>query len=133
VSLVTGKYEIDDSHLLDMPLFTVHLPILEAVFLGFTCSRAGIIHVNSRFRRDVRTLDEEEELWFDQEDENGEETVTLEQTDLLNDDSAFKNRKTFVNAKPPSSIVSNKRVSISAASHCYFISRFAICYTLTFL
>ena len=24
---------------------------------------------NSRFRRDIRTLEEEEELWFDQEDE----------------------------------------------------------------
>ena len=94
----------------------MHLPLLELVFRGFTCSRAGIIHVNSRFRRDVRTLDEEEELWFDQEDENGEETVTLEQTDLLNDDSAFKNRKTFVNAKPPPSIVNNKRVCISAVS-----------------
>ena len=89
------------------------------------CSRAGIIHVNSRFRRDVRTLDEEEELWFDQEDENGEETVTLEQTDLLNDDSAFKNRKTFVNAKPPPSIVNNKRVSISAASPVFY---FTVCY-----
>ena len=69
--------------------------------------------MNSRFRRDVRSLEEEEELWFDQEDENGEETVTLEQTDLLNDDSAFKNRKTVVNEKPPPSIVNNKRVSIS--------------------
>lgn len=97
----------------------MYLSLLEPVFLGFTCSRAGIIHVNSRFRRDVRTLDEEEELWFDQEDENGEETVTLEQTDLLNDDSAFKNRKTFVNAKPPPSIVNNKRVSISAVLPCF--------------
>ncbi|KAJ7381955.1 SMEK 2, suppressor of mek1 (Dictyostelium) [Desmophyllum pertusum] len=74
----------------------------------------GIIHVNSRFRRDVRTLEEEEELWFEQEgeengEENGEETVTSEQTDLLNDDSAFKSRKTFVNEKPPPSIVNNKR------------------------
>lgn len=80
-------------------------------------SRAGIIHVNSRFRRDVRTLDEEEELWFDQEDENGEETVTLEQTDLLNDDSAFKNRKTFVNAKPPPSIVNNKRALVGLVDY----------------
>lgn len=97
----------------------MYLSLLGPVFLGFTCSRAGIIHVNSRFRRDVRTLDEEEELWFDQEDENGEETVTLEQTDLLNDDSAFKNRKTFVNTKPPPSIVNNKRVSISAVLPCF--------------
>ena len=99
---------------------TVHLSLLEPVFLCFTCSRAGIIHVNSRFRRDVRTLEEEEELWFEQEDENGEETVTLEQTDLLNnDDSTFKNRKTFVNAKPPPSIVNNKRVRISAVFPCH--------------
>lgn len=68
--------------------------------------------MNSRFRRDVRALDEDEEMWFDQEDENGEETVALEQTDLLNDDSAFKNRKTFVNEKTTPSIVNNKRVSI---------------------
>ena len=95
---------------------------LEPVFLGFTCSRAGIIHVNSRFRRDVRTLEEEEEQWFEQEDENGEETVALEQNDLLNDDSAFKNRKTFVNAKPPPSIVNNKRVSISAVSPVSYLS-----------
>lgn len=69
----------------------------------------GTIHVNSRFRRDVRALDEDEELWFDQEDENGEENVTLDQSDLLNEDSSFKNRKTFVNEKAPPSIVNNKR------------------------
>ena len=73
----------------------------------------GTIHVNSRFRRDVRALDEDEELWFDQEDENGEENVTLDQSDLLNEDSSFKNRKTFVNEKAPPSIVNNKRVSAS--------------------
>lgn len=72
----------------------------------------GTIHVNSRFRRDVRALDEDEELWFDQEDENGEENVTLDQSDL-NEDSSFKNRKTFVNEKAPPSIVNNKRVSAS--------------------
>ncbi|XP_078351568.1 serine/threonine-protein phosphatase 4 regulatory subunit 3-like isoform X2 [Oculina patagonica] len=77
----------------------------------------GIIHVNSRFRRDVRTLEEEEELWFEQEDENGEETVTLEQTDLLNDDSAFKNRKVFVNEKPPPSIVNNKRALVGLVDY----------------
>lgn len=69
----------------------------------------GTIHVNSRLRRDVRALDEDEELWFDQEDENGEETVTLDQSDLLNEESSFKNRKTFVNEKTPPSIVNNKR------------------------
>lgn len=61
----------------------------------------------------MRALDEDEELWFDQEDENGEENVTLDQSDLLNEDSSFKNRKTFVNEKAPPSIVNNKRVSAS--------------------
>lgn len=90
----------------------------EMFFSCFTCSRGGlnhgIIHVNSRFRRDVRTMEEEEENWFDQEDENGEDTAMVEQNDLLNDDSVFKNRKSFVNEKSPPSIVNNKRVSISA-------------------
>lgn len=70
----------------------------------------GIIHVNSRFRRDVRALEEEEETWFEQEEENGEDTVMIEQNDLLSDDSVFKNRKSFVNEKSPPSI-NNKRVS----------------------
>lgn len=68
----------------------------------------GIIHVNSRFRRDVRALEEEEETWFEQEEENGEDTVMIEQNDLLSDDSVFKNRKSFVNEKSPPSI-NNKR------------------------
>jgi len=59
-------------------------------------------------------MEEEEENWFDQEDENGEDTAMVEQNDLLNDDSVFKNRKSFVNEKSPPSIVNNKRVSISA-------------------
>ena len=74
----------------------------------------GIIHVNSRFRRDVRTLEEEEEHWFDQEDENGEDSVMMEQSDLLSDDSVFKSRKSFVSEKPAQSIVNNKRVSVVA-------------------
>ena len=88
------------------------------ISLTFTCSRGGmnhgIIHVNSRFRRDVRTLEEEEEHWFDQEDENGEDSVMMEQNDLLSDDSVFKSRKSFVSEKPAQSIVNNKRVSVVA-------------------
>ena len=80
------------------------------------CSRGGfnhgIIHVNSRFRRDARALEEEEETWFDQEDENGEEAVVMEQSDLLNDEHVFKNRKGFANEKPPPSLINNKRVSL---------------------
>ena len=88
------------------------------ISLTLTCSRGGmnhgIIHVNSRFRRDVRTLEEEEEHWFDQEDENGEDNVMMEQNDLLSDDSVFKSRKSFVSEKPAQSIVNNKRVSVVA-------------------
>ena len=98
----------------------MHLLFVDMLSLTFVCSRGGInhgiIHVNSRFRRDVRTLEEEEENWFDQEDENGDDNVTIEQTDLLNDDSVFKNRKSFVSEKPPPSIVNNKRVSVFAVT-----------------
>ena len=90
------------------------------LFLFFAYSRGGlnhgIIHVNSRFRRDVRSLEEEEEHWFEQEDENGEDAVMMEQNDLLNDDSVFKNRKSFVKEKSPPSLVNNKRVSISVVT-----------------
>ncbi|XP_068683456.1 serine/threonine-protein phosphatase 4 regulatory subunit 3-like isoform X2 [Montipora capricornis] len=77
----------------------------------------GIIHVNSRFRRDVRAPEEEEENWFDQEDENGEETVMIEQNDLLNDEPVFKNRKSFVSEKPPPSLVNNKRPLIGLVDY----------------
>lgn len=77
----------------------------------------GIIHVNSRFRRDVRTLEEEEEHWFDQEDENGEDSVMMEQSDLLSDDSVFKSRKSFVSEKPAQSIVNNKRPLIGLVDY----------------
>ena len=60
----------------------------------------------------MRAPEEEEENWFDQEDENGEETVMIEQNDLLNDEPVFKNRKSFVSEKPPPSLVNSKRVSI---------------------
>lgn len=85
------------------------------------CSRGGfnhgIIHVNSRFRRDARALEEEEETWFEQEDENGEEAVVVEQSDLLNDEHVFKNRKGFANEKPPPSLINNKRVSEWCGMH----------------
>lgn len=77
----------------------------------------GIIHVNSRFRRDARALEEEEETWFDQEDENGEEAVVMEQSDLLNEEHVFKNRKGFANEKPPPSLINNKRPLIGLVDY----------------
>jgi len=62
-------------------------------------------------------MEEEEENWFDQEDENGEDTAMVEQNDLLNDDSVFKNRKSFVNEKSPPSIVNNKRPLIGLVDY----------------
>ena len=78
--------------------------------------------MNSRFRRDVRALEEEEELWFEQEDENGDDGVILEQTDLLNDDSAFKNRKAFIPEKTPPPVANNKRVSVRFNVAVYFFT-----------
>ncbi|KAK3747135.1 hypothetical protein QZH41_015123 [Actinostola sp. cb2023] len=62
----------------------------------------GIIHVNSRFRRDARAMEEDEETWFDQgEEENGDETVLPANDDfpLDNDEREFKTRKSFISTK----------------------------------
>lgn len=59
----------------------------------------GIIHVNSRYRRDARAMDEDEEMWFDQDEtlENGEEAVVPQQDHLNSTDAGFKPRKTLMN------------------------------------
>ncbi len=46
------------------------------------CSVPSILR-NNRFRRDARTLEEEEELWFDQDDELEEGDGILPMTDTL--------------------------------------------------
>lgn len=49
-----------------------------------SCSRhAASLVRNNRFRRDVRTLEEEEELWFDQDDEAEEWEAAPPMSDLL--------------------------------------------------
>ena len=51
-------------------------------FVCHNSLRQTTILQNSRFRRDARTLDEEEELWFEQEDEceDGEALVSMSDT-----------------------------------------------------
>ncbi|XP_001628838.2 serine/threonine-protein phosphatase 4 regulatory subunit 3A isoform X1 [Nematostella vectensis] len=73
----------------------------------------GIIHVNSRFRRDARSMEEEEEMWFDQtEEENGEEAI-VPQPDPLpaaqEHEPDFKSRKTFVTSKINDAPLVNKK------------------------
>lgn len=60
----------------------------------------GIIHVNSRFRRDARSMEEDEETWFDQGDEENGDEPGLHQDDLLDgEDREFKPRKAFISSK----------------------------------
>ena len=90
----------------------------------------GIIHANSRFRRDARSLEEEEESWFEQEDENtenGEEAVVPQQDQLNNDTATFKSRKTFMDdkenkvvANEQSPAVNNKKVSRTVLGYLYW-------------
>lgn len=85
----------------------------------------GIIHVNSRFRRDARAMEEDEETWFDQGDdheENGDDPG-LHQDDLLDgDEREFKPRKAFISSKANrmagdmQPMVNNKTVSTLSLS-----------------
>jgi len=73
----------------------------------------GIIHVNSRYRRDARSMEEEEESWFDQEEkeDNGEDSVDLE-NDILNED--FKPRKTFLNDSKVNKVITDESKPVIA-------------------
>lgn len=79
----------------------------------------GIIHVNSRYRRDARSMEEDEETWFDGDEENGDDTVLPAEDFLENDDREFKTRKAFITANKTTKLsndqtVNNKTVSNSA-------------------
>ena len=56
---------------------SVHLSMM-----GFLCSMPSILR-NNRFRRDARSMDEDEELWFDQEDDYDEQDPVMPMTDML--------------------------------------------------
>lgn len=95
------------------------VPMLTSPLLFCRGNNHGIIHVNSRFRRDARSMEEDEETWFDQgEEENGEEATLPSEDFLENDEPEFKTRKSFISSaktnklsnEPP--VVNNKTVSI---------------------
>ena len=52
------------------------------LFFAFLSSHATSIR-NNRFRRDVRAPDEDEEIWFSQEDENEENESGPQVSELL--------------------------------------------------
>lgn len=41
-----------------------------------SCSHAASLVRNNRFRRDARALDEEEEMWFSQDDDNEDDSIS---------------------------------------------------------
>ncbi|XP_070578172.1 serine/threonine-protein phosphatase 4 regulatory subunit 3A-like isoform X2 [Ptychodera flava] len=58
-------------------------PTIEKTFMSYSSLHPTTILHNSRYRRDARTLEEEEEIWFDQEDESEDGEAIVPVSDML--------------------------------------------------